>query len=129
MSNINSSLKQGQWASSYKTNYYPIPKQDLIINIEINIVTFIIELGAQEMAVCDMIAPIWKNKSNLTQYGIRQKTGFKHYSTESDGNSRGETFIDCKQVYSQQSHILGVRTEGQVKFHSLPNIFSHMKCK
>ena len=59
-----------------------------------------------------------------SQHGNRKRTGIQHYLirlihrilSETDNNSRGEnravlyTFIDWKQAYSRQSHILGVKS-------------------
>ena len=78
----------------------------------------------QEMAVCDLIASDMSAQLDPTQYGNRKRTGIDHYLvrmihrilTETDNNSRGEikavlcSFIDWKQAYSRQSHILGVRS-------------------
>ena len=107
MSILNSSLKKGHWASSYKTYYYPIPKQDPIKNIDINFVTFIIQQGAGDGRLWQD-CPDMETHLDPTQYGNGQKIGTEH--------SRGETFIDWEHIYSQQSYILGVSSEGHFLF-------------
>ena len=75
------------------------------------------------MAICELIASDIEANLDPTQHGNRKRTGIQHYLirlihrilSETDKNSRGEiravlcTFIDWKQAYSRQSHILGVQ--------------------
>ena len=99
----------------------------------------------QEMAVCEMIAADMAANLDPTQYDNRKKIGIQHYLvrmlhrilSETDGNSRGEikavlaTFIDWKQAYSRQSHILGVRsfiTNG-VRPSIIPLIISYFQSR
>jgi hypothetical protein len=120
---INSSLTQGQWAECYKKEIItPIPKEYPVLKIDmLRPISALWSFNkVQEMAICELIA-----SANLdpTQHGNRKRTGIQHYLirlihrilSETDKNSRGEiravlcTFIDWKQAYSRQSHILGVQ--------------------
>ena len=77
----------------------------------------------QEPIICEMISDMSANLDS-TQYGNRKRTGIQHYLvkllhrilSETDKNSRRQikavicNFVDWKQVYSRQSHILGIRS-------------------
>ena len=124
---INSSLTQGQWADCYKKEIItPIPKEYPVLKIDmLRPISALWSFNkVQEMAICEMIASDMQAKLDPTQHGNRKRTGIQHYLlrlihrilSETDNNSRGEiravlcTFIDWKQAYSRQSHILGVRS-------------------
>ena len=124
---INSSLNQVQWADCYKKEIItPIPKEYPVLKIDmLRPISALWSFNkVQEMAICEMIASDMQAKLDPTQHGNRKRTGIQHYLlrlihrilSETDKNSRGEisavlcTFIDWKQAYSRQSHILGVRS-------------------
>ena len=78
-----------------------------------------------------------------TQYGNRKQRSIAHYLvrmihrilTETDKNSRGKvnavlcTFINWKQAYSRQSHILGVRSflANGVRHSVIPLLISYFR--
>jgi hypothetical protein len=80
-----------------------------------------------------------------TQYGNRKRRSIAHYLvrmvhrilSETDRNSRGEvnailcTFIDWKQAYSRQSHILGVKSflENGVRPSLIPVLISYFNSR
>ena len=124
---INSSFKQGQWASCYKKEVItPVPKEYPVSELSmLRPISSLLSFNkVQEMAVCEMIAQDMKDKLDPTQYGNRRRTGIQHYLvrminrilSETDNNKKGEikavlcTFIDWKEAYSRQSHILGVKS-------------------
>ena len=121
---INCSLKQGHWATCFKKEVItPIPKEYPVLTIDkLRPISSLLAFNkVQEMALCEMIASDMAAKLDPTQYGNRKRTGIQHYLirmlhrilAETD-NSRGEinavlcTFIDWKEAYSRQSHILGL---------------------
>ena len=97
----------------------------------------------QEMAICQMIASDMSAKLDPTQYGNRKRKGIQHYLiimlhrilSETDRNSRGEvkavlcTFIDWKEAYSRQSHVLGMRSfiENGVRPSLIPLLTSYFQ--
>ena len=145
---INSSMKQGHWASMYKKEIItPIPKEYPVINIDmLRPISALLSFNkVQEMAICEMIASDMAKQLDPTQYGNRKLTGIQHYLvrmvhrilSETDGNSRGQikavlaTFIDWKQAYSRQSHILGVRSflANGVRPSLIPLITSYLEMR
>ena len=80
-----------------------------------------------------------------TQFGNRKHLGIAHYLirmlhrtlTETDNNSRGEinailcVFINWKQAYSRQSHILGVKyfIENGVRPNLIPLLISYFQSR
>ena len=124
---INSSLLQGIWADCYKKEIItPIPKEYPVLKIDmLRPISALLSFNkVQEMAICKMIFSDMEANLDPTQHGNRKNTGIQHYLvrlihrilSETDNNSRGKiravlcTFIDWKQAYSRQSHILGVRS-------------------
>ena len=77
-----------------------------------------------EMVICEMLIADMSANLDPTQYGNKKRCSIVHYLirmvqrilSETERNSRGEvnailiTFIDWKQAYSRQSHILGVKS-------------------
>ena len=124
---INSSLTQGYWADCYKKEIItPIPKEYPVLKIDmLRPISSLLSFNkVQEMAICEMISSDMEANLDPTQHGNRKRTGIQHYLlrlihrilSETDRNSRGEikavlcSFIDWKQAYSRQSHILGVQS-------------------
>ena len=97
------------------------------------------------MAICDMIAKDMEERQDPTQYGNRKRTGIQHYLvrminrilSETDKNQKGEikavlcTFIDWKEAYSRQSHILGVKSfiSNGVRPSLIPLLISYFKAR
>ena len=97
------------------------------------------------MAICDMIAKDMEERQDPTQYGNRKRTGIQHYLvrminrilSETDKNKKGEikavlcTFIDWKEAYSRQSHILGVKSfiSNGVRPSLIPLLISYFKAR
>ena len=97
------------------------------------------------MAVCEKIASDIAAQRDPTQYGNRKRTGIQHYLirmlhrilAETDNNSRGEikavlcTFLDWKEAYSRQSHILGVKSfqENGVRPTLIPVLISYFQSR
>ena len=124
---INSSLKQGIWPNCYKKETItPIPKEYPVLNIDMlrpisSLFTF---NKVQEAIICEMVISDMSSSLDPTQYGNRKRTGIQHYLvkmlhrilSETDKNSRGQikavicNFVDWRQAYSRQSHILGIRS-------------------
>ena len=124
---INSSFLKGHWASIYKKEVItPIPKQYPVLKVGmLRPISALLSFNkVQEMAICQLIASDMSANLDPTQYGNRKRTGIQHYLvkmlhrilSETDSNSRGKikailaTFIDWKEAYSRQSHILGVKS-------------------
>ena len=145
---INSSFKQGYWASSYKKEVItPIAKEYQVTNIDVlRPISALLSFNkVQEMAVCEMIAADMEANLDPTQYGNRKKIEIQNYLvrmlhrilSETDGNSWGDikavlaTFIDWKQAYSHQSHILGVRSfiSNKVRPSLIPVIISYFQSR
>ena len=145
---INCSLKEGKWALCFKKEVItPIPKEYPVVTIDMlrPILSLLCFNKVQEMAVCKMIASDMAAKLDLTQYGNRRRTGIQHYLvrmlhrilSETDNNSRGEinavlcTFIDWKEAYSRQSHILGVRSflDNGVRPSLIPLLISYFQSR
>ena len=79
---INSSFKQGHWASCYnKEVITPVPKKYPVSELSmLRPISSLLSFNkVQEMAVCDMIAQDMKDKLDPTQYGNRRRTGIQHY--------------------------------------------------
>ena len=124
---INSSLRLGIWPSCYKREIItPIPKEYPVLQVDMlrpisSLLTF---NKVQEAVICEMVISDMSSNLDPTQYGNRKKTGIQHYLvkmlhrilSETDKNSRGQikavicNFVDWKQAYSRQSHILGIRS-------------------
>ena len=124
---INSSITQGQWATCYKKEVItPVPKEYPVSEISmLRPISSLLSFNKiQEMAICEMIASDMADMQDPTQYGNRKRTGIQHYLvrminrilSETDNNKKGEIkavlclFIDWKEAYSRQSHILGVKS-------------------
>ena len=124
---INSSLRLGTWPSCYKREIItPIPKEYPVLQVDMlrpisSLLTF---NKVQEAIICEMVISDMSSHLDPTQYGNRKKTGIQHYLvkmlhrilSETDKNSRGQikavicNFVDWKQAYSRQSHILGIKS-------------------
>ena len=145
---INTSIKQGEWAACYKKEIItPVPKEYPVsqINMLRTISSLLSFNKIQEMAICDMIALDMAGKLDPTQYGNRKRTGIQHYLvrminrilSETDNNKKGEikavlcTFIDWKEAYSRQSHILGVRSfiSNGVRPSLIPLLISYFRSR
>ena len=145
---INSSLTLGHWADCFKKETItPVPKQYPVLRIDMlrPISALLCFNKVQEMAICQMIASDMSAKLDPTQYGNRKRTGIQHYLirmlhrilSETDRNSRGEvravlcTFIDWKEAYSRQSHVLGMRSfiENGVRPSLIPLLTSYFQSR
>jgi hypothetical protein len=145
---INCSLMKGHWALCFKKEVItPIPKEYPVLTIDmLRPISSLLSFNkVQEMAVCEMIASDMAARLDPTQYGNRKRTGIQHYLVrmihrilaETDRNSRGEinavlcTFIDWKEAYSRQSHILGVRSflDNGVRPSLIPLLISYFQSR
>ena len=134
---INCSLKQGKWALCFKIT--PIPKKYSVVTIDMlrPISSLLCFNKVQEMAVCKMIASDMAAKLDPTQYGNRRRTGIQHYLVRmlhrilSEINAVLCTFIDWKEAYSRQSHILGVRSflDNGVRPSLIPLLISYFQSR
>ena len=145
---INCSLMNGHWALCFKKEVItPIPKEYPVLTIDmLRPISSLLSFNkVQEMAVCEMIASDMAARLDPTQYGNRKRTGIQHYLVrmihrilaETDRNSRGEinavlcTFIDWKEAYSRQSHLLGVRSflDNGVRPSLIPLLISYFQSR
>ena len=143
---INSSIKEGVWVKCYKKETItPIPKEHPVLLMEmLRPISSLCSFNkVQEMAVVEMVVRDMATNLDPTQYGNRKRTSIAHYLvrmlhrilSETDNNSRGEikavlcTFVDWRQAYSRQSHILGVRAfaENGVRPSLLPLLTSYFQ--
>ena len=124
---INSSLRTGKWPSCYKKEIItPIPKEHPVLEIDMlrPISALLTFNKLQESIICEMVISDMSKNLDPTQYGNRKRTGIQHYLvkmlhrilSKTDKNSRRQikavicNFVDWKQAYSRQSHILGIRS-------------------
>ena len=145
---INSSIKMGHWASSYKKEVItPIPKEYPVQTIDmLRPISALVSFNKiQEMAICELIIEDMSATLDSTQFGNRRHLGISHYLirmvhkilSETDRNSRGEVnailcmFIDWKQAYSRQSHILGVKSfiQNGVRPSLIPVLISYFQSR
>ena len=145
---INCSLKQGHWPTAFKKEVItPIPKEYPVLTVDkLRPISSLLSFNkVQEMAVSEMIASDMAAQLDPTQYGNRKRTGIQHYLirmlhrilAETDNNSRGEikavlcTFLDWKEAYSRQSHILGVKSfqENGVRPTLIPVLISYFQSR
>ena len=143
---INTSLRKGVWAKCYKKETItPIPKEHPVLLMEmLRPISSLISFNKiQEMAIVEMVVSDMAANLDPTQYGNRKRTNIAHYLvrilhrilSETDNNSRGEikavlcTFVDWRQAYSRQSHILGVKAfaENGVRPSLLPLLTSYFQ--
>ena len=124
---INTGLRVGQWPKMYKRETItPIPKQFPPLNRDMlrpiaNLCNLnkIMEKVISEMVISDM-----RKTLDPSQYRNQENKSIQHYLvrflnriiSSLDRNSKGEVnailcmFIDWKQAYSRQCHILGVKS-------------------
>ena len=143
---INSSLIQGKLAKSYKKEVIThIPREHPVITMEmLRPISSLLSFNkVQEMIIVEMVVSDMMPNLDPTKYGNRKKTSLSHYLirllhrilSETDRNSKGEIkaalclFIDWKQAYSRQSHILGVRAfaENRVRPTLLPLLTNYFQ--